>query len=352
MLDGGIEDTDEARRKPPNTAVWRATCPKVRALLQLPYVAQGSAEWHDMRKTLLTSSDVASAIGEGYRKNSDETLFRSKTNKIPFEKIFRGNYATRWGHQYEPVARREYEKRTGEFVYAFSLVRHPRIPWLGGSCDGITATGRLVEIKCPTSREIRHEVPPYYMPQIQTLLEVLDLEVCDFVQFKPADARWGEMQYDKVVVKRDRAWFANALPRMQAFWDRVILERGREDAYQHAAGCFVLKCALANQLRRKLATVEQEIEEARAEFRRVIREVPKPVRDPRPQRKRKAATSSSRPRCCISVDIFDGGRAEVVGGGFTTADGTPVTSAAPAHRPASSAFSRQPPAFAFSFDDL
>lgn len=275
----GGEDPEDDHRQPPSDTVWQATVPKVRELLALPYAPQGSDEWHAMRKRMLTASDVATALGEN-RYQSAKTLFRSKTNKIPYERQFRGNYATRWGHRYEPVARDEYERRTGEFVYAFSLVSHPTIPWLGGSCDGITATGRLIEIKCPTSREITHQVPSHYVPQVQTLLEVLDLEVCDFVQFKPAGPRQESMQFDVVTVKRDRNWFAQNLPTLREFWDRVVDERTREDAYQEAAATY-LQCLV----RQKQA--KNRVRRARLAFRSVLRHVAQPVRDPFPHRRRR-----------------------------------------------------------------
>jgi len=275
-----MEEVDEEsnRRKPLNDEVWEATCSKVKDLLTLPYVPQGSPEWHRLRKGMLTSSDVATALGENPYCKPD-ALFRMKTHKLSVEKVFTGNYATRWGHKYEPEARREYEKQTGEFVYCFSLIPHPTIPWLGGSCDGITASGRLVEIKCPTSRPIYHEIPPYYMPQVQTLLEILDLDVCDFVQYKPADPRWGPMQYDRLVIKRDKRWFAQKLPILQDYWNRVVLERSREEVYQDAAAILLQRRARLLLLKTRVRGLETSIKEAEAAFKRVRSSITPPTRN-------------------------------------------------------------------------
>ena len=75
-------------------------------------------------------------------------------------------------------------------------------------------------------RQITHDIPAYYMPQVQILMEVLDLEVCDFVQYKPGSA-WVEEEYDCVVIPRDRQWFADQLPVMRVFWDDVLAARAK-----------------------------------------------------------------------------------------------------------------------------
>ena len=75
-------------------------------------------------------------------------------------------------------------------------------------------------------RQITHDVPAYYRPQVQILMAVLDLEACDFVQYKPGSA-WVDAEYDCVVIPRDRQWFADQLPVMRAFWDDVLVARAK-----------------------------------------------------------------------------------------------------------------------------
>lgn len=57
-------------------------------------------------------------------------------------------------------------------------------------------------------------------------MECLDLEVCDFVQYRPGDT-WQPEIYDCLEVPRDREWFRNALPIMKAFWDKVLAHRAK-----------------------------------------------------------------------------------------------------------------------------
>ena len=93
--------------------------------------------------------------------------------------------------------------------------------FLGGSADGVTEDGILVEIKCPLTRKIENKVPKHYMPQIQLLLEILDLDVCDFVQYRPGPPD----EFMITRVDRDRTWFDTHLATMQKFWDRVLATR-------------------------------------------------------------------------------------------------------------------------------
>ena len=190
--------------------------PKVQELLNSPFADQKSDEWLKLRGTMLTASDVATALGDNpYEKPSSLIL-----KKCGHGVKFMGNDATRHGEKYEPVARDIYCERTGEVAHEFGLVQHPLYPWLGGSPDGITENGILIEIKCPMSRKIENKVPKHYLAQLQILMDILGLEVCDFIQYRPDP-------YEFVVtrVERDREWFAQKLPIMKAFWDEVLYKR-------------------------------------------------------------------------------------------------------------------------------
>jgi len=132
------------------------------------------------------------------------------------------------GTKWEDYIRIYHEKRIGEKIEEFSLVKHPVHAWLGGSPDGISVeSGILCEYKAPLRRKlIQGEVPPHYHAQIQILLEIFGLEECHYIELKPADVFNTEKdEVNFVVVKRDRAWFAEQLPKLKAFWERVQLLR-------------------------------------------------------------------------------------------------------------------------------
>jgi len=191
--------------------------PRVEELLRQSYADQRSPEWLALRGQMLTASDAATAIGLNPYEKPDGLLAKKCGAARPWS----GNEATAHGTRLEPMVRDLYDEREGQKSHEIGLVQHPIHKFLGGSPDGITESGRLLEIKCPLSRKIKPEVPVYYLPQIQLLLEIMDLEVCDFLQYKVGPPE----EYVIVEVQRDREWFAKYLPVMKAFWDRVLEHR-------------------------------------------------------------------------------------------------------------------------------
>lgn len=194
---------------------------RVRELLAAEYADQRTQEWLDLRENMITASDVASAIGEN-RYESPDAFVKKKVLRTKWG----GNAATAHGTLLEPFVRDLYDERCGHKSHEIGLVRHREYPWLGGSADGITEDGLLLEIKCPLTRKIEAKVPKHYLPQIQLLLEVTDLEECDFVQYRPASADPPKAEEFVVVrIARDREWFKTNLPAMQASWDRICAGR-------------------------------------------------------------------------------------------------------------------------------
>jgi putative phage-type endonuclease len=193
----------------------------VKKLLEREYAEQRSEEWLALRQNMLTASDAATAIGENKYETPNGLLLK----KCGYNK-FMGNAATEHGNKYEDEARVLYEQRYGEIVHEIGLCPHPKYSWLGGSPDGVSESGKLIEIKCPMSRVITPEVPPHYMPQLQLCMEILDLEECDFIQYKAADFNWPKPEELVVTrVPRDRGWFEKYLPVMETFWQKVLHHR-------------------------------------------------------------------------------------------------------------------------------
>jgi len=192
-----------------------ANVKRVRELIDAIYAEQRSEEWLALREQMITASDVASAIGEN-RYETVEAFIKKKVLRTKWA----GNAATAHGTLLEPYVRDLYDETYGRKSHEIGVVQHRDYPWLGGSPDGITEDGLLIEIKCPLTRKIEPKVPKHYLPQIQLLLEIMDLEECDFIQFKPEPR-----EFVVVRVKRDREWFTRYLPVMKAVWDRIVLGR-------------------------------------------------------------------------------------------------------------------------------
>lgn len=201
------------------------------ALLAREQYAQRTPEWYEVRRGLMTASDAASALDvkpyASYRGSARAELLRRKVADEPINNMFVVH-----GQKYEDEARDWAAAALGETVMDVGLVRHATLPWLAASPDGVTTTGRLVEIKCPLKRKIvPGHVPAHYYPQVQVQMEVCDLDATIFVQYKPAVVTDdGKAFLDIVVVERDRGWFAQHRDALHAFWSDLMDARRRVEA--------------------------------------------------------------------------------------------------------------------------
>lgn len=154
-------------------------------------IEQGSQEWLALRAGKVTASkvsDVMSAITTAGYKNylADLVVERLTGNKT---ESFT-NAAMQWGVDQEPIARAEYEVKTGNFVDQIAFVDHPTIANFGCSPDGLVGDDGLIEIKCPNTAThidyvMQDKVPTKYIPQIQCQMAVTGRKWCDFVSFDP-----------------------------------------------------------------------------------------------------------------------------------------------------------------------
>ena len=189
--------------------------PIVKDLFKIPKHDQRSKEWFAERHQRLTASDVATAIGMNPYSSRAELIYK----KCGGKDIFKGNAATKHGEKWEDTAIRIYCEKYHDKSFEFGLLPHPTIPFLGGSPDGITAKGTVLEVKCPLMRTIvPGVVPAYYLPQVQIVMECTNLEVTHFIQYKPPPNE----VFDVTIVPRDRDWFARYFPVMDFFWKEVI----------------------------------------------------------------------------------------------------------------------------------
>jgi hypothetical protein len=92
----------------------------------------------------------------------------------------------------EPDARACYSFYTGREIDLIGFVRHPSIPWVGASPDGIVGKAGMVEIKCLDAKnhlklftERWEDVVAEYLPQVQLGLLCTQRKWCDFVVFNP-----------------------------------------------------------------------------------------------------------------------------------------------------------------------
>jgi len=150
-------------------------------LIALPKLEQRTTEWYETRKTLITASDFAQALGDGKFGTQKDLIVK----KCGYEEEAAFNATLpplKWGTMFEPVASMIYESRNRTQLHEFGLLRHPTIPYFGASPDGVNEHGIMVEIKCPFKRKINGEVPLQYYYQIQGQLDVCGLYECDYFE--------------------------------------------------------------------------------------------------------------------------------------------------------------------------
>lgn len=169
-----------------------------------PQIPQGSEEWLEKRRSMITASNVASLLSRSekacgaYNKSYpsccqkiDRSLFCNPyqdKNSVIINKLLpeteKININMEWGQLYEPIARDLYQKMTGNKITPIGLITHSKYSWLGASPDGLLEDGKLIEIKCPRKRRIRSRKPPslMYWIQMQIQMEVCDVERCEFME--------------------------------------------------------------------------------------------------------------------------------------------------------------------------
>jgi len=229
--------------------VYKKGLEKLAFIKRIPQYAQKSDEWLEQRKTKLTSSDAATALGLNPYQKPIELLFSKNHAGKPFV----GNIATLHGQKYETEAANLYEALMGKTNYEYGLIsfdsikeirketpltkwlkEHPEIDtsFIAGSPDGIAIDKRgleeliMVEIKAPMRRKIEFgHVPEHYMPQVQLNMAILDLEKADFIEYGPINTVANPSQRPILNIVRvhiDYNWLIEAVTKLHAFWTEVV----------------------------------------------------------------------------------------------------------------------------------
>jgi len=157
-------------------------------------IEQGTDEWFAIRCGKVTASRVADVIATtktGYsasRANYEAQLICEILTGKPAESY--SNAAMAWGTETEPLARAQYELKTGEMVNQVGFVVHPMIEQAGASPDGLVGSEGLIEIKCPNTSThldtlLSQKVPSKYIVQMTWQMVCTGRKWCDFVSYDP-----------------------------------------------------------------------------------------------------------------------------------------------------------------------
>jgi len=157
---------------------------------------QGSDEWLDARRGIVTASVVGQLITPGTIKAASNDKTRALIAQLAAERItgrsesvFVNDDMMR-GNLHEPIARDAYAQHIGHHVeqVGFMLREFSGGVRIGASPDGLIGLNGGLEIKCPRAKThiqtiLADEVPAYNMAQVQASLLVTDRHYWDFVSF-------------------------------------------------------------------------------------------------------------------------------------------------------------------------
>jgi len=160
-------------------------------LLNRKQLEQRTTEWYQQMATILSASELGKLFASPRERAK---LVLSKTVPYPDRNqplAVLSDYmsAFDWGIRFEPVVKQIYEAKYGTIIKELGRMSHQTDPRCMASPDGLVyhcplnqRNGRLIEIKCPVTREIDGTVPKDYYAQMQMQLHVTGLSICDYVE--------------------------------------------------------------------------------------------------------------------------------------------------------------------------
>jgi putative phage-type endonuclease len=153
-----------------------------------PQPAQRTEDWYKFRHNLITASELSKVFDSQAVQNS---LIYSKCKPwTPMGRCSNPESPLHWGQKYEPISVMLYEDIYKTKIAEFGCIQHDTLPFIGASPDGINIDkdsprfGRLLEIKNVFSRVIDGIPLKEYWIQMQSQMEVCDLDECDFLETK------------------------------------------------------------------------------------------------------------------------------------------------------------------------
>jgi len=185
-------------------------------------VLQGTGEWHDLRRGIVTASTVHNLITAKTIKPASNDYSRTLTLSLVAERITNHTDPTYQsldmmrGVMDEPIARDLYSKHYAPVAEMGFMIRDAGTWRLGFSPDGLVADDGLIEVKSrrqksQVSTVLAGEVPLANMAQCQAGLLVSGREWLDYVSFS------GGMHLYVKRVLPDPMWFEAIIEAAETF---------------------------------------------------------------------------------------------------------------------------------------
>ena len=173
---------------PPPSTVSQET---IDALLSRKQTEQRTAAWYEQMATVISASELGNLFGSAHQR-AQFVLTKTVPPPPRFQPLATPSDRMRpfdWGIRFEPVVKQIYEYKHGVTIKELGRMHHQVDPRCTASPDGLISfcpaglrKGRLLEIKCPVTREIDGTVPKDYYAQMQMQLHVTGLQQCDYVE--------------------------------------------------------------------------------------------------------------------------------------------------------------------------
>ncbi|XP_069361994.1 uncharacterized protein [Maniola hyperantus] len=206
--------------------------------IQTKTIGQGAnQEWLKERKIRLTASFFGQVC-----KLRPATSCKNVVKQLLYNK-FKGNDATKYGSENEPVAVKDAEKVLGLQIEPCGLFIDEKRPYLGASPDGLVGDDTIVEIKCPSSASnlspveaidqkkitfctndsnldnIKLKRNHNYYYQIQGQLQITQRKYCIFIVWTPLGLVYEKIEknndfWNSIVSKLDEFYFKCILPEL------------------------------------------------------------------------------------------------------------------------------------------
>lgn len=194
----------------------------------------------------VTASNFADVLAKGQGKTRAAYMRRVVTERLIGKPIqtFRNGHTDR-GLDQEPGSKMAYEFATGEPIINTGFLKHPRLPRIGCSPDGLVGVDGGIEAKCviPTVQLetwLAGDYPTEHRAQIQGNLWVTGRKWWDFISFCPDMPE--HLKLYRFRVLRDEAYIANLERECIAFdaeaeklWQRITAMRMSLEEQLHAS---------------------------------------------------------------------------------------------------------------------
>ena len=192
------------------------------------HVEQGTEEWHEMRRGVITASRFKDVMSKG-RGTAPSKTRHAYMLELAAEVLtgnvehFEPNKYMQWGTEKEPEAKSMYEFLTDNEVSEVAFIKHDTFN-CGVSPDGLVGDNGGIEIKCPkTTTQIETflsgKMPSQHKAQVQGCIWVTERDYWDFVSFDPRID--GEASFFNVRVERDDEYIKELAEGIAIFDDQL-----------------------------------------------------------------------------------------------------------------------------------